>query len=136
VNSSWGACTLPDPLHPNLAFVADAIVSNPPVYGHTHCAEKLNVPLHIVFTMPWTPTKVRPWLLVRQFPLSLIFIVVGDVLCDTSHLITKQAFPSPFARIKTVIGEDQGGMAEVQSKLPAYSLHCMIRLSQSSAGII
>jgi hypothetical protein len=41
------------------AFTADAIVANPPSYGHTHCAEALNVPLHIVFTMPWTPTKAR-----------------------------------------------------------------------------
>lgn len=38
---------------------AAAIVANPPAYGHTHCAEALNVPLHIIFTMPWTPTKAR-----------------------------------------------------------------------------
>jgi len=35
-----------------------AIVSNPPTYGHIHCAEKLGVPLHMFFTMPWSPTKV------------------------------------------------------------------------------
>ncbi|GFH13354.1 glyco_transf_28 domain-containing protein, partial [Haematococcus lacustris] len=58
--STYGACTLPDPLHPDKPMTADAIVANPPAYGHTHCAEKLNVPLHIVFTMPWTPTKVFP----------------------------------------------------------------------------
>lgn len=40
-------------------FRADAILANPPAYGHTHCAEALNVPLHILFTMPWTPTKVK-----------------------------------------------------------------------------
>ena len=28
--------------------------------GATHVAEKLNIPLHIVFTMPWTPTKLFP----------------------------------------------------------------------------
>ena len=28
--------------------------------GATHIAEKLNIPLHIVFTMPWTPTKLFP----------------------------------------------------------------------------
>ncbi|GAX76945.1 hypothetical protein CEUSTIGMA_g4392.t1 [Chlamydomonas eustigma] len=58
--SSWGACVLPDPENPNKPFIADAIVANPPAYGHTHCAEKLNVPLHIIFTMPWTPTKAFP----------------------------------------------------------------------------
>ena len=56
--SSWGACVLPDPEHPDKPFIADAIIANPPAYGHTHCAEKLNVPLHIIFTMPWSPTKV------------------------------------------------------------------------------
>ena len=31
-------------------FVADAIIANPPAFAHIHCAEKLGVPLHIVFT--------------------------------------------------------------------------------------
>ena len=56
--SSWGACVLPDPENLNKPFIADAIIANPPAYGHTHCAEKLNVPLHMIFTMPWSPTKV------------------------------------------------------------------------------
>ena len=31
-------------------FVADAIIANPPSFGHVHCAEKLGIPLHIMFT--------------------------------------------------------------------------------------
>ena len=31
-------------------FVADAIIANPPSFGHVHCAEKLGVPLHMMFT--------------------------------------------------------------------------------------
>mmetsp|Transcript_39814 Transcript_39814/g.88504 ORF Transcript_39814/g.88504 Transcript_39814/m.88504 type:complete len:1166 (+) Transcript_39814:378-3875(+) len=58
--SSWGACVQADPENPHKPFVAEAIVANPPAYGHSHCAEKLNVPLHIIFTMPWTPTKFFP----------------------------------------------------------------------------
>jgi sterol 3beta-glucosyltransferase len=38
-------------------FIADAIIANPPSMGHIHCAEKLSIPLHIVFTMPWSPTR-------------------------------------------------------------------------------
>ncbi|KAI5459459.1 hypothetical protein BGZ63DRAFT_361259 [Mariannaea sp. PMI_226] len=38
-------------------FVADAIIANPPSMAHIHCAEKLSIPLHMVFTMPWTPTE-------------------------------------------------------------------------------
>ncbi|CAJ1948042.1 unnamed protein product [Sphenostylis stenocarpa] len=36
------------------------IIANPPAYGHTHVAEYLKVPLHIFFTMPWTPTSEFP----------------------------------------------------------------------------
>ncbi|KAH7029597.1 glycosyltransferase family 28 domain-containing protein, partial [Microdochium trichocladiopsis] len=38
-------------------FLADAIIANPPSMGHIHCAEKLGIPLHMVFTMPWSPTR-------------------------------------------------------------------------------
>ncbi|KAH7184107.1 hypothetical protein BKA60DRAFT_613781 [Fusarium oxysporum] len=38
-------------------FIADAIIANPPSMAHIHCAEKLGIPLHMVFTMPWSPTK-------------------------------------------------------------------------------
>ena len=31
-------------------FVADAIIANPPSFAHIHCAEKLGIPLHMVFT--------------------------------------------------------------------------------------
>ncbi|XP_039003172.1 sterol 3-beta-glucosyltransferase UGT80A2-like [Hibiscus syriacus] len=50
------ACKEPDP-HSGIPFKADAIIANPPAYGHTHVAEALKVPIHIFFTMPWTPTS-------------------------------------------------------------------------------
>ncbi|WRT69975.1 uncharacterized protein IL334_006966 [Kwoniella shivajii] len=37
-------------------FAADAIMSNPPAFGHVHIAEALGLPLHMTFTMPWSPT--------------------------------------------------------------------------------
>jgi sterol 3beta-glucosyltransferase len=59
--STWRACAEPDPGHAGApAFTADLIVANPPSYGHIHCAEALHVPLHMVFTMPWTPTRMFP----------------------------------------------------------------------------
>ena len=59
--STWRACTEPDPERPGApAFRADAIVANPPSYGHIHCAEALGVPLHMIFTMPWTATAAMP----------------------------------------------------------------------------
>ncbi|KAI1384211.1 glycosyltransferase family 1 protein [Hypoxylon trugodes] len=41
-------------------FVADAIIANPPSFAHIHIAEKLGVPLHLMFTMPWSPTRAFP----------------------------------------------------------------------------
>lgn len=41
-------------------FVADAIISNPPTYASLHIAERLAVPLHYMFTMPWSPTTAFP----------------------------------------------------------------------------
>ena len=35
---------------PDRLFIANAIIANPPSYGHLHCAEKLGIPLHMMFT--------------------------------------------------------------------------------------
>ncbi|KAG6476552.1 hypothetical protein ZIOFF_065794 [Zingiber officinale] len=53
------ACKDPD-VDTGIPFKADAIIANPPAYGHTHVAEALNIPIHIFFTMPWTPTSEFP----------------------------------------------------------------------------
>lgn len=41
-------------------FVADAIIANPPSFAHIHVAEKLGIPVHLMFTMPWSPTQAFP----------------------------------------------------------------------------
>ncbi|KAI5925018.1 hypothetical protein F4810DRAFT_662546 [Camillea tinctor] len=41
-------------------FVADAIIANPPSFAHIHCAEALGIPLHLMFTFPYTPTHAFP----------------------------------------------------------------------------
>ncbi|CAK7199056.1 hypothetical protein SEUCBS139899_001724 [Sporothrix eucalyptigena] len=41
-------------------FIADAIIANPPSYVPVHCAEALGIPLHIMFTFPYTPTQAFP----------------------------------------------------------------------------
>ncbi|KAJ1694845.1 hypothetical protein LUZ63_011543 [Rhynchospora breviuscula] len=57
--SLLAACKDPDG-ETGIAFKADAIIANPPAYGHVHVAEALKVPIHIFFTMPWTPTSEFP----------------------------------------------------------------------------
>ncbi|CZS97393.1 probable sterol glucosyltransferase [Rhynchosporium agropyri] len=41
-------------------FIADAIIANPPCFAHIHCAERLGIPLHLMFTFPYTPTQAFP----------------------------------------------------------------------------
>lgn len=41
-------------------FVADAIIANPPSFAHIHCAERLGIPLHLMFTFPYSPTQQFP----------------------------------------------------------------------------
>jgi len=46
-------------------FVADAIIANPPSFAHIHCAEALGIPVHLMFTFPWSPTQAFPHPLAR-----------------------------------------------------------------------
>nr|WIL59758.1 UDP-glucosyltransferase 80A40 [Paris polyphylla] len=86
------ACKDPDP-DSGIPFKADAIIANPPAYGHTHVAEALKVPIHIFFTMPWTPTSEFPHPLSRvkqpagyrlsyQIVDSLIWLGIRDMIND------------------------------------------------------
>ncbi|OBT66689.1 hypothetical protein VE03_03955 [Pseudogymnoascus sp. 23342-1-I1] len=56
MDGCWNACIEPDQDSGN-PFVADAIIANPPSFAHIHCAEALGIPVHIMFTMPWTATE-------------------------------------------------------------------------------
>ncbi|KAF5733540.1 sterol 3-beta-glucosyltransferase UGT80A2-like [Tripterygium wilfordii] len=84
------ACKDPDP-DSGIPFKTDAIIANPPAYGHTHVAEALKVPLHIFFTMPWTPTSEFPHPLSRvkqqvahrlsyQIVDALIWLGIRDII--------------------------------------------------------
>lgn len=55
----WRSCVEPDVLT-NEPFVADAIIANPPSFAHVHCAQALGIPVHMMFTMPWTSTRAFP----------------------------------------------------------------------------
>eukprot|EP00003_Mantamonas_plastica_P023843 TRINITY_DN4346_c0_g1_i4.p1 TRINITY_DN4346_c0_g1~~TRINITY_DN4346_c0_g1_i4.p1 ORF type:complete len:780 (+),score=254.06 TRINITY_DN4346_c0_g1_i4:1390-3729(+) len=73
LQTCWEACITPssdprvtkgvgmedDTTH-DLFYRPDALIANPPSMAHVHVAEKLCVPLHMSFTMPWSPTKAVP----------------------------------------------------------------------------
>ena len=52
----WQSCIQPD-LETNTPFIAQAIIANPPSFAHVHCAQVLGIPVHIMFTMPWSATR-------------------------------------------------------------------------------
>ncbi|KAJ5505029.1 hypothetical protein N7463_007903 [Penicillium fimorum] len=55
----WESCIEDDSVT-KTPFVADAIIANPPSFAHIHCAQALGIPLHMMFTMPWTSTRSFP----------------------------------------------------------------------------
>ncbi|GME55126.1 uncharacterized protein LTHEOB_6358 [Neofusicoccum parvum] len=59
LDGCWRSCVEPDELT-NEPFVADAIIANPPSFAHVHCAQALGVPVHLMFTMPWSSTRAFP----------------------------------------------------------------------------
>ncbi|OQD75746.1 hypothetical protein PENDEC_c006G05145 [Penicillium decumbens] len=59
LDGCWKSCIEDDP-DTQEPFVADAIIANPPSFAHIHCAQALGIPVHLMFTMPWSSTKAFP----------------------------------------------------------------------------
>jgi sterol 3beta-glucosyltransferase len=55
----WKSCIEIDP-ETQMPFVTDAIIANPPSFAYVHCAQALGIPLHLMFTIPWSPTRAFP----------------------------------------------------------------------------
>lgn len=92
IYSLLAACTDPE-IDSGVPFKADAIIANPIAYGYQHVAEALKLPLHVFFTMPWTPTSEFPHPLSRvkqpagyrlsyQIIDSLIWLGMRDMIND------------------------------------------------------
>ena len=61
-------------------FIADAIIANPPSFAHVHCAERLGIPLHLMFTFPYSPTQ--------QFPHPLANVKNSNVDSNYTNFMT------------------------------------------------
>ncbi|CAI7587687.1 unnamed protein product [Penicillium pancosmium] len=59
LDGCWRSCIADDPTSQE-PFVADAIIANPPSFAHVHCAQALGIPVHLMFTMPWSTTRAFP----------------------------------------------------------------------------
>jgi UDP:flavonoid glycosyltransferase YjiC (YdhE family) len=56
------------PSEEDMPFIADVIIANPPSFAHVHIAERLAIPVHMMFTMPWQPTESFPHPLAKINP--------------------------------------------------------------------
>ncbi|RDW70562.1 putative sterol glucosyltransferase [Aspergillus mulundensis] len=59
LDGCWRSCIEDDPVT-GAPFIAEAIIANPPSFAHIHCAQALGIPLHLMFTMPWSSTRAFP----------------------------------------------------------------------------
>ncbi|CAF1565316.1 unnamed protein product [Rotaria magnacalcarata] len=57
IASTWRACTVED-VETGEPFTAETVIANSPSFGYIHCAQKLQILLQIMFTMPWSATSV------------------------------------------------------------------------------
>ncbi|KAK6835593.1 hypothetical protein RU639_002109 [Aspergillus parasiticus] len=65
ISGCWRSCVDDDPVT-SAPFVADAIIASPIGFSHVHCAQALGgLPVHLMYTMPWSRTKMFPHAITR-----------------------------------------------------------------------
>ncbi|KAK4672869.1 hypothetical protein QC763_106820 [Podospora pseudopauciseta] len=82
-------------------FVADAIIANPPSFAHVHIAEKLGVPVHVMFTMPWTPTRAFPHPLADIIATNADDVLTNYVSYTLVEMMTWQGLGDVINRFRT-----------------------------------
>lgn len=91
----WKSCIETD-TRSNAPFVADAIIANPPSFAHIHCAQALGVPLHLMFTMPWSSTRAFPHPLANlKFSAGTDMKIANYVSYGIVEFLTWQGYVSP-----------------------------------------
>jgi UDP:flavonoid glycosyltransferase YjiC (YdhE family) len=82
LDGCWQSCIEPDTLT-GTPFIAHAIIANPPSFAHVHCAQALGIPVHLMFTMPWSGTSAFP------HPLANLKFGKGGILTqETANLVS------------------------------------------------
>ncbi|KAK0657422.1 hypothetical protein B0T16DRAFT_442114 [Cercophora newfieldiana] len=84
-------------------FVADAIIANPPSFGHVHVAEKLGIPMHMMFTMPWSPTRAFPHPLANIESSNTDVVMTNYVSYALVEMMTWQGLGDVINRFRTKV---------------------------------
>lgn len=82
-------------------FVADAIIANPPSFAHIHIAEKMGIPLHMMFTMPWSPTRAFPHPLANIESTNTDVVLANYVSYAMVEMMTWQGLGDVINRFRT-----------------------------------
>ncbi|KAJ5285264.1 hypothetical protein N7524_000570 [Penicillium chrysogenum] len=89
LDGCWSSCIEPD-MVTNHPFVADAIIANPPSFAHVHCAQALSIPVHLMFTMPWSATRFFPHPLANMNTEDVQYSLKNQVSYDIVNWLTWQ----------------------------------------------
>ncbi|ROW14758.1 hypothetical protein VPNG_03815 [Cytospora leucostoma] len=84
-------------------FVADAIIANPPSFAHIHIAEKMGIPLHMMFTMPWSPTRAFPHPLANIESTNTDIVMTNYVSYALVEMMTWQGLGDVINRFRTKV---------------------------------
>lgn len=96
-------------------FAANVIIANPPSLAHIHCAEKLGIPLIMVFTLVYLPyqrtllfqvlnyVNRMPWSPTQAFAHPLVNVQAHNAKPSTSRLMS-------YAIVDFIIWEGLGGI--------------------------
>ncbi len=90
-----------DPNHQ--PFIADAIIANPPSFAHIHIAEKMGIPLHMMFTMPWSPTRAFPHPLANIEASNTDVVMTNYVSYALVEMMTWQGLGDVINRFRTKV---------------------------------
>ncbi|KUI57120.1 Sterol 3-beta-glucosyltransferase UGT80B1 [Cytospora mali] len=84
-------------------FVADAIIANPPSFAHIHIAEKMGIPLHMMFTMPWSPTRSFPHPLANIESTNTDVVMTNYISYALVEMMTWQGLGDVINRFRTKV---------------------------------
>jgi hypothetical protein len=100
VTSLWPAVSQPDPESERaLPFVAEAVIANPPTFGHIHVAEALAVPLHMMCAASHVLSALH---LSSQLPLSSQRCLSYPLASSSSRPSSPRRFPQPWTPTREI----------------------------------
>ncbi|KAF7550013.1 hypothetical protein G7Z17_g6002 [Cylindrodendrum hubeiense] len=124
-------------------FIAHAIIANPPSFAHIHIAEKLGIPLHMMFPSPALIPKPNDWgrnidisgffflnlasaytpdpqleAFLRSGP-PPVYIGFGSIVVDDPNAMTRMIFKAiEMSRTRALVSKGWGGLGADEIGLP------------------